>query len=370
MAVAGIVAEYNPFHTGHQYQIAETRRRLGEESAVVAVMSGHWVQQADCAVADKWARARLALQGGVDLVLELPTVWAAASAEAFARGAAALLHGAGVVTHLSFGSECGVLEPLAAAADCLDSPLYRAGLHRFLDEGMSFPAARQAAVREILGAGADVLSGPNNNLGVEYLRALASLRCPIAPITVMRRGAGHNQVGTGDAGAEFCSATDLRMRLRTGDWDGLRPYLAPGGETLLQGQWACLPSLDRVERAMLARVRIMSAPDWARLPDAGEVEGLPRRMARAGRQCRSMEELYALVKTKRYTHARLRRLVLWAFLGLTAGGRTGESALPPGAGVQRPGQGVVEGDAGQGRSAGADKAHPCQGAGSGWPAAV
>ena len=123
MQVIGIVAEYNPFHTGHAYQIRESRRLVGTDSAVAAVMSGNWVQQADCAIADKWLRTRLALMGGVDLVLELPTVWATASAEGFARGAIALLESAGVVDHLSFGSECGCTESLEQIAACLSSAL-------------------------------------------------------------------------------------------------------------------------------------------------------------------------------------------------------------------------------------------------------
>ena len=107
MRVIGIVAEYNPFHTGHQYQISESRRAVGGEAGVVAVMSGNWVQQAGCAITDKWNRARLALMGGVDLVLELPTVWAVSSAESFAQGAVDLLEATGVVDVLSFGSEVG-----------------------------------------------------------------------------------------------------------------------------------------------------------------------------------------------------------------------------------------------------------------------
>ena len=135
MRCAGIVAEYNPFHRGHAYQIAQTRAALGGEAAVVCAMSGHWVQQADCGVADKWTRARLALMGGADLVLELPTPWATASAERFARGGVELLAATGVVDTLSFGSECGEIGPLAAAAACLDTEGYRDALRSRLSQG-------------------------------------------------------------------------------------------------------------------------------------------------------------------------------------------------------------------------------------------
>jgi len=151
MATAGIVAEYNPFHRGHAWHIARTRRTLGADTAVICVMSGHWVQRGECALTDKWSRAALALSGGADLVLELPTPWAISSAERFARGAVEVLSAAGVVSHLSFGSESGSLEELRAAAVCLDSQAYPSALRRALDQGLPFPAARQEAVRALIG---------------------------------------------------------------------------------------------------------------------------------------------------------------------------------------------------------------------------
>ncbi len=309
----GIVAEYNPFHTGHGYQIAQTRSQLGGDARVIAVMSGNWVQQADCALADKWTRARLALMGGADLVLELPTPWATASAESFARGAVALLDSTGVTDHLCFGSECGELSPLRQVAHCLNSETYQAGLRRFTDEGMPFAACRQAVVQALLGEEpARLLATPNNNLGVEYLRALSALHSPIRPMTIRREGSAHNTLEEN----RFVSATRLRRDLRAGDRASAAPYLVSGGQGVLEK--VSLSRLDRVERAMLARLRTMTAGDWAALPDSGAAEGLPQRLERAGRQAVSLEQFYELAKTKRYTHARLRRLVLWAFLGLTA----------------------------------------------------
>lgn len=318
MQIIGIVAEYNPFHSGHAYHLARTRQILGGDAAVLAVMSGNWVQQAGCAIADKWLRARMALMGGADLVLELPTVWAASSAESFARGAVSLLDACGVVDALSFGSECGELPPLKEAAACLDSEAYRAGLTRLLKGGLPFAAARQAAVQDILGCQAQLLSTPNNNLGVEYLRALSALDSPITPITVPRRGAAHNSLSDPARPPRFLSATQLRQQVLEGRWDEAEPYLVLGGRAMLQASPTGLPRLDRVERAMLARIRIMTAGDWALLPDSGAAEGLPQRLERAGRRCKSMEEFFTLAKTRRYTHARLRRLALWAWLGLTS----------------------------------------------------
>lgn len=313
MKIAGIVAEYNPFHTGHAYQIRQTREQLGPDSGIIAVMSGNWVQQANCAIADKWTRARLALMGGADLVLELPTVWATASAEGFARGAVTILNACGVVDMLSFGSECGDVEVLAAIAVCLDSPAYHEQLRQFVDGGMTFAACRQAAVGELLGQeAAALLATPNNNLGIEYIRALNVLNSPIRPMTILRQGAAHNSIS--EDAPRFVSATQIRRDLYLGDWGAAAPYLIPGGRQVLET--SSLASLERVERAILAKVRTMTPEDWAALPDSGRAEGLPRRLEKAGAQCTSISEFFNLAKTKRYTHARLRRLALWAYLSL------------------------------------------------------
>lgn len=314
MKVAGIVAEYNPFHTGHAYQIASTRAQLGQDHAVVAVMSGNWVQQAGCAVADKWTRASLALMGGADLVLELPTVWAVSSAESFARGAVGILHACGVVDAISFGSECGDADKLRRVAECLDGEEYRSALAPMLDKGESFAACRQRAVTQLLGKElGSLLSGANNNLGVEYIRALNTLGSEIKPMTVLRQGAGHNEL-TEEAG--FRSATQLRGAIARGDWNEVEGYLPAGGSDLLKD--AHRPDLLHAERAVLARLRVMTAEDWAGLPDSGRAEGLPRRLERAGRSCTDLADFFDRAKTRRFTHARLRRLVLWAYLGLTA----------------------------------------------------
>lgn len=309
METAGIVAEYNPFHRGHAWHIAETRRRLGGDAPVVCVMSGHWVQRGECALADKWLRAALALDRGADLVVELPTPWAMASAESFARGAVSLLAATGVVNVLSFGSETGELAPLEEAAAALDAPDYPERLRAALGRGLSFPAARQEA------AGAACLSAPNNNLGVEYLRSLRALGSTIRPLTVPRQGAGHD----GPAAGGFASASELRRLLRAGRGEEAAPYLtAPwSGE---------LADMQHIERAVLARLRTMGEGDWAALPDGGGAEGLPSRLAKAAREAVSLEDFYTRAKTRRYPHARLRRLALAAFLGLRAAERP---AAPP-----------------------------------------
>lgn len=316
MKIAGIIAEYNPFHTGHAYQIVQTRARMGEDCAVVAVMSGNWVQQAQCSVADKWARARLALLGGVDLVVELPTVWAVSPAESFARGALSILNACGVVDVLSFGSESGDLAGLKQAAQCLDSPEYQALVRELAVKGDTFAACRQHAVSELFGeVTGELLSLPNNNLGIEYIRALTALGSGIEPMTVLRQGAGHNTICTDRP--QHLSATQIRGALSQGCWESVAEYLQRDARAVLEDKLV-IGGLERVERAVLARVRTMRAEDWARLPESGAAEGLTQRLERAGKSCTSLEAFFELAKTKRYTRARLNRLVLWAWLGLTA----------------------------------------------------
>lgn len=309
MPVAGIVAEYNPFHFGHAYHLAQTRKQLGSDGGIVCVMSGNWVQRGDCAVADKWSRSTLAVLGGADLVIELPTPWAMSSAESFARGSVGLLDALGVVDVLSFGSEAGALSPLWAAATALDSPGYPLRLQAALSEGLSFPAARQKA------AECACLSTPNNNLGVEYLRALKALGSSIQPMTIPRQGATHDSTETSDSG--FVSASYIRTLLRQGQKEQAASLL-PNPSLELMGEPS---SLFWIERGILARLRTMSESDWAALPDGGQREGLSARLVSAAKAATSLEQFYSLAKTKRYTHARLRRLALSAFLGLDAATR-------------------------------------------------
>ena len=312
MKIIGIVAEYNPFHTGHAWHIQETRRLFQEETAVVAVMSGNWVQRGECAIIDKWTRAEMALAGGADLVLELPTVWATASAEGFARGAIALLAATGVVDVLSFGSECGEIPPLRALARCLNSPDFPQALRRALGPKKSFAQCRRQAVEALLGEDtAALLDLPNNNLGVEYLRFLPP---DMEAVTIPRRGAGHDSPAEGDG---FPSASLLRQRLRAGEVTGVSPFqpLPWKGEAA---------DMKHLERALIARLRSMTLAEAEAIPDSGD--GLAARLLCAARQTASLEELYALTKTRTYAHARVRRLALYALLGLREADRP---AAPP-----------------------------------------
>lgn len=311
MATVGIIAEYNPFHLGHQHQITALRRLLGEDCAVIAVMSGNFVQRGDFALLPKHLRAEMALRCGVDLVLELPTVYAMSTAETFARGGVELLHATGVVTHLCFGSECGDVAQLQEVAACLDSEPYRDALRRALEGGLSFATARQKAADQVTGRRNLCLESPNNNLGIEYLRALGRLKSSITPITVQRIGAAHDSCEA----AETASASLIRRQILAGE-DGTAWMPPAAAEVLRRAEEAGLgpASLDRCERAVLAVLRRMDEEDF--YPYDGGGEGLYHRFYQAVGQSASVEELLQRCKTRRYAMSRLRRMMMAAYLGL------------------------------------------------------
>lgn len=315
MQTAGIIVEYDPMHRGHLYQLEETRRLLGPETAVIGVMSGDFVQRGAFAVVNRFARARAAVESGVDLVLELPLPWAVSSAERFADGGVSVLAGTGLVDTLVFGSECGDTAALCRVAEALLSEAFPAALKTELSSGASFPAARQRTVERLLGAeDAALLAQPNNILGVEYCKALLRQNSPIRPQTIRRQGSGYHD-GTLTEGLP--SATLIRSLLRENRRQEALDLMAPAmaaayREEERQGRapvW-----LEPCERAVLARLRTMSEEDFAAL-DEGR-EGLYRRLYRASREAASLDGVLEAAKTKRYAHARLRRMVLWAYLGL------------------------------------------------------
>ena len=312
MAVAGIIAEYNPFHRGHAWQIAELRRLLGEDTAVVVAMSGNFVQRGDFAIVSKHARAEMALLGGADLVLEIPTLWACAGAERFALGGAAVLSGTGAVTHLVFGAECGDLPRLQAAARALEDPAYPELLRRQLAGGITFAAARQRAVEELTGQPCPALEKPNNNLAVEYLRALRLLGSGMELVALPRVGADHDSAEV----QEFSSASAIREAILSGgEWAALVPDTS---REILAREFAAGRGpvcMDAARRQILSRLRAMGEEDFR--PYDGGGEGLYHRFYSAVREASSVEELLALAKTKRYPLARLRRMLMQSYLGLT-----------------------------------------------------
>ncbi len=312
MLVAGIISEYNPFHLGHAALISRTR--LNGATHIVAVMSGNFVQRGEPAVLSKWARTRQALQNGVDLVIELPLPWALSGAEKFAFGGVSLLDAAGV-DMLSFGSECGSVEELIKTAKALNSPSLGEAMQRELKGGSTFAGARQKAIGSLFGNEmAQFLREPNNILGIEYLKALNKLHSNVKPFTIKRVGAAHDALTSDE---KIASASRIRSLIQNGgDFSSLMPKVAE--EITLQeiASKSAPASITVAERAILSKLRTMSRSEFAALPDISE--GLENRVYAAARKATNLEEVYSLVKSKRYTHARIRRIVLSAFLGLNS----------------------------------------------------
>lgn len=319
MKVAGVVAEYNPFHNGHEYQLQKTREDLGA-SHIVVCMSGSFTQRGDCACISKFARAKAAVQCGADLVLELPVPWAVAPAGRFASGALSILSALGCVDMLSFGSECGDIEKLTAVAKAVEST--DSELFSSVKGGGSLAAARYELIASKYGEEfAQPLRNPNDTLAVEYILASHKLCKPIPCNAVVRLGAGHDSDSV-DKG--FASASYIRAVLRYEDWHDLVP--AASKEIIMgeRNEWHAPAEMSRLNLAVLAKLRTLDVDDYVNLYEVSE--GLENRICNAVRTASTLSELYGLIKTKRYSHSRIRRIITSAFLGIK---KEYTASLPP-----------------------------------------
>lgn len=307
MDAVGVVCEFDPLHRGHERLL----RRAGESGRVlVCAMSGNFTQRGGAACVEKFARAEMAVRCGADLVVELPTPWAMATAEKFADGGVSLLAQCGVKT-LYFGSECGDTDALWATAEAL----LRADVHRAtrleMDGGLPYAAARQAVLERETGLGA-LLAQPNNTLAVEYLKAIRRRGLAADAATVRREDGGHH----GSA-----SASHIRALLAAGQEAKAFALMPPQAADILGREMKKgLAPVDpaQLERAMLARLRLMNEHDFASYDSGGE--GLYRRVYRAVQEGGSLGDILTRATTKRYPTARVRRMLWAVFLGLEAPG--------------------------------------------------
>jgi len=311
MQAVGVICEYNPFHRGHALHLSRARALSGADY-VICVMSGSVTQRGTFARHDKWSRARMALEHGADLVIELPVRFACASAQEFAGGGVALLSALGVCTHLSFGCEKEALPLLPAALSAFDenNPVFMHTLRVRLDEGLPYPRARALAAQAACGIGdlAEIIAKPNAALALEYLRALPE---SITPVPVVREGAGYHD----ETLCALSSATAIRRALDEGRLE--EALCAVPQAALLD---ACESSggiheEEALTQALLYLLRSASPESLAQI--YGMDEGLEYRFIAAARTAKTREELLAAIKTKRYTHARLSRAAANVLLGVT-----------------------------------------------------
>lgn len=304
MEITGIICEYNPLHLGHKKQLDAIRAKTGTDSGIVCLMSGDYVQRGAPAIIGKTYRAQAAIASGADLVLEAPVTVSLSSAEGFAAGGVRLL--SGFCHNLCFGAETPDPQALKETAQALLDPGFSESLRRWLDQGLSFPAARQAAL-EALGLESSLIASPNNILAVEYCKAILQQGSAMTPMPIGREGSYHDT----QAHATDPSATSIRGLMLSGSsWEAFVPR-----EAAPCFAHAPLHSIQAAERAILARLRTMTDADFEALPYGSE--GLWRKFMHAAREQATLEQILTATKSKRYTRTRLDRMVMCAFLGIT-----------------------------------------------------
>jgi len=316
--VCGIITEYNPFHNGHAYHLDRSRRETGADN-VIAVMSGDFVQRGEPAIIDKYRRAQMALSCGVDIVLELPVAWATASAEGFASGACRLLAATNIVNSVCFGSEAGEIKMLEDIARhlCNETDDFKGILKQQLATGMSFPAARAAAITATLGdEAANIINHPNNILGIEYLKAIIKHNLHITAHTIKREGAAHNSShfasGTASAGA-------IRKHVRSGgNLADLLPLMPISSHKVLTNEHGNLVinSLDNFSAFFHHALHLVPKEHLAQL--SGLSRSMQNRLVAAAKQHFLISDVLEAAKSKSHTHVALQRAVLRITLGIPA----------------------------------------------------
>lgn len=324
METVGVIVEYNPFHNGHLYHLQQSKKITGAEN-VVAVMSGHFLQRGEPALADKWARTEMALRAGCDLVLELPVAYSAQPAQWFGFGAVAVLNATGIVDAVCFGTESGDLEALNVLAGLLaeEPDGFAARLGAYMKEGLPYPSAFSAVAGELLreldlGEAAFSLEQPNHTLGLHYLIALRRLGSPIVPFTLRREKSGYGQTDITDG--QIASATALRRLLlgQDGALSDLAPYVPSSTLDILRRETDAGRAPVHWELFARPLFHELFRISEERLGAIAEVtEGLEYRLKNALAELPhfGVEALLRTLKTKRYTFTKLQRMLLRILLG-------------------------------------------------------
>ena len=314
MKTLGIITEYNPFHKGHAYMIAEAKKRAGADRVVV-VMSGSFVQRGEPAIFDKWTRTEAALKNGVDLVLELPVLFAASNAETFARAAVRILEESGIVDILCFGSESGDLHSMQEAARLMENETeeFQKLLKEQLNEGLSYPAARAKALETVSQINSEILSRPNHILGLEYLKALDRYNCTMEPMTIKREG-DYNSPSLTDG---FASAAAIRKALAEGRSTEAMTQLPENVHDVYNKALSLGTApvfWDELAPALHYKLRTSSAEEIKEISEV--VEGLENRILHSIDSCYDMKDIIDFIKTKRYTRTKIQRILLHILLDI------------------------------------------------------
>lgn len=326
--VLGIIAEYNPFHNGHLYHLKESKKATGAKYTV-AIISGNFTQRGSTSIIDKWKKTEMALQNGVDLIIELPVLYSISSSENFAEGSIKILNSLGIIDFLSFGSETSDIKILNNFANILyDEPKeYKKILSNYLDTGLSFPKARENALLEYIKNFEDVntnfdnykniLSSPNNILGIEYLKALKKYKSSIKPVCIKRSIADYNSSDI-SINTSIASATAIRELIKNKNFNTIKTVIPEKSYSILAdciNSGCIIPDLNCFEKEIIYVLRKMSIKEIANLPDVSE--GLEFLIKKAVNSCNTLTELLNTIKSKRYTITRLQRILLYALLDIS-----------------------------------------------------
>ena len=315
MKVAGIIAEYNPFHKGHKYQLDRLRELAGPDYIIVA-MSGDFLQRGTPALMDKYTRARMSLLQGADLILELPACYATSSAESFARGGILLLAATGLTDMLCFGAESDDLNRLKNLARLLnrEPDWYRSALLSSLKKGRSFPAARAEALPEY----ADLLNQPNNILAVEYLKAMEDLAPAMEPLLIQRAGSGYHDT---DITAPLASASAIREKLLHNDltdWSALADALPESSLKIMQEYEKDSAFLQEDDFSQLLHYCLLRETKESLTGYLDMTEDLANRIDSRKKEFTSWSSFCQLCNTKDTTYARISRALTHILLNIRA----------------------------------------------------
>ena len=317
--VLGIVAEYNPFHNGHQYHLNKSKELTGADYTI-AVIGGNFTQRGEPSIIDKWSKAKSALINGIDLVLELPVLYATSSAENFADGAIRLLNSLGIVDDISFGAEVSDISILDDLAEVLyrEPREYKVLLSSELSKGLSFPKARENALMMYMNnqkVYSNVLSSPNNILGIEYLKALKKCKSSINAISINRAGVQHNKIEFSDS---FTSSSAIRDSISKDFFTDTKELMPINSYSILNKavkQDFIINGLSTYEKEILYTLRFLSTEELGELQDVSE--GLENLLKKASNSCNNVSEIIDMVSSKRYTQTRIQRILLYSLLDIT-----------------------------------------------------
>ena len=314
----GIIAEYNPFHNGHLYQIQKAKELTGAD-AVIAVMSGNFTQRGETSLINKFEKAKIALQNEVDMVIELPTIYSISSAENFALGGIKILNEIGNIDYLVFGIEEENLEKLQAIADVLvnEDDEFKRNIKEELDKGNSYPKAREIALKKVLSSEnvENIMQKPNNILAIEYLKALKTTNSKIKPIAIKRKNTMHNDENINE---NYASGTYIRKLFIENNFDEISKVVPKYTyERLLElkNQGTYVSSINDFSDIVIYKIRTMTKEEISQIADVNE--GLENSIKLASTTCKTIDEIIEKVSTKRYTKTRISRILTYILLDIT-----------------------------------------------------